>query len=200
MKRRKLLQGMIAAPALATIPITAAPQTTAYGNKDSSTGSPDNFKLALTPPDAVAQPGHHFFTGDQRAALERLGEILVPKIGERPGSRETNAPKFLEFLIAESPQDRQTLYRNGLDRLNNDAQRMYQKPFAAISTDQATPILKPLEAAWTYAGPSDPFAQFLLAAKEDVLRATVNSQTYATAMAAVTRGSGGLNYYWFPVE
>jgi hypothetical protein len=200
MKRRKLLQSMIAAPALVTIPKPVAAQSAAYANKDATAGSPDNFKLALTPPDAVASPGEHFFTPDQKAALEHLGDILVPRSGDRPGSRESNAPKFLEFLISQSPADRQTLYRSGLDRLNSESARLYHKPFAAISAEQAQPILKPLEAAWTYAGPSDPFAQFLQAAKEDVLRASINSLAYATAMAATTRGSSGLNYYWLPVE
>jgi hypothetical protein len=200
MKRRNLLQSLVAAPALAAIPKPVAAQTAAYASKNGTPASPDNFNLALTPPDAVAQPGPHFFSPQQRAALEHLGNILVPKMGDRPGSQEANAPKFLEFLISQSPTDRQTLYKNGLDRLNAEAARLYQKPFAATSAEQAKPILKPLEAAWTYAGPSDPFAQFLQAAKEDTLRASVNSQAYATAMASVTRGSSGLNYYWLPVE
>src|SRR6185295_10106065 len=115
MKRRKLLQSIIATPALAAIPKPVAAQNATYAAKDSTIGSPDNFKLALTSPDAVAQPGQHFFTREQIAALEHLGDILVPKSGDRPGSQESNAPKFLEFLISQSPADRQTLYRSGLD-------------------------------------------------------------------------------------
>ncbi|MEP6540549.1 MAG: gluconate 2-dehydrogenase subunit 3 family protein [Bryobacteraceae bacterium] len=196
MKRRNLLKSMLAAPALAAVPIPqpAAAQSSAPG------ASPDNFNVPLTAPDAVAQPAQHFFSRDQMAALENLGGILVPRSGDRPGSKETKAPKFLEFLISQSPLDRQQLYTNGLDRLNSDASRLYNKSFAALSAQEVKPILKPLEAAWTYAGPSDAFAQFLIAAKEDFLRACVNSPAYATAMAAVTRGSSGMNYYWFPVE
>lgn len=200
MKRRNLLKSMMVAPALAAVPKPAAAQAPAYGNKLSGAGSPDNFNLPITVPDAVAQPGQHFFSLDQIAALEHLGDILVPRAGDRPGSKETNAPKFLEFLISQSPQDRRTLYKNGLDHLNNEAVRLYRKAFATLNAEEAKPILKPLEAAWTYAGPSDPFAQFLLAAKDDVLRSSVNSPAYATAMAANTRGSSGINYYWFPVE
>src|SRR5437588_13099315 len=163
MKRRNLLQSIIAAPALAAIPKPAAAQTAGYTNKEAGAGSPDNFKLALTPPDAVAQPGPHFFSPEQKAALEHLGDILVRKTGDRPGSRESNTPQFLEFLISQSPASRQASYKNGLDRLNSESARLYGKPFAAISVEQAKPILKPLEAAWTYAGPADPFAQFLQA-------------------------------------
>ncbi len=193
MKRRNLLKSMIAAPALAAVPRPAAAQA-------SSAASPDNFNLPVTAPDAVAQPGQHFFSREQMAALERLGEALVPRTGGRPGSKETNAPRFLEFLLSQSPQDRQMLYKSGLDLLNSEASKLYGKPFAALHAGEANPILKPLEDAWTYAGPSEPFAQFLLAAKEDFLRAAVNSPAYATAMGANTRGSSGMNYYWFPVE
>lgn len=200
MKRRNLLKSLIAAPALAAVPKPVAAQAPEYGNKASGAGSPDNFNLQLTVPDAVAQPVDHFFSRDQMAALECLGDILVPRIGDRPGSKETNAPKFLEFLISKSPQDRQMLYKNGLEHLNSEANRLHRKAFATLNAEEAAPILKPLAAAWTYAGPSDVFAQFLLAAKEDVLRACVNSSVYATAMAASTRGSSGTNYYWFPVE
>lgn len=192
MKRRTLLKSIVAAPALAAVPRPAPAQASA--------AAPDNFNLSLTAPDAVAQPGQHFFSAEQSAALEHLGDILIPRSGDRPGSKETNAPKFLEFLVSQSPQDRQALYRNGLDHLNSEASKLYGKPFAALTAAEAKPIMKPLEAAWTYFGPSDPFAQFLLAAKEDVLRACVNSPAYATAMSAITRGSSGMNYYWFPVE
>lgn len=194
MKRRNLLKSMLAAPALAAVPAPAAAQTS------SGAAAPDNFNLALTAPDAVAQPGQRFFSREEMAALEHLGDILVPRIGERPGSKETNAPKFLEFLISQSPQDRQALYRTGLEHLNSEASKRYGKSFAALHAGEAKPILQPLEGAWTYAGPSEPFAQFLLAAKEDFLRAAVNSPAYAAAMGANTRGSSGMNYYWFAVE
>ena len=47
--------------------------------------------------------------------------------------------------------------------------------------------------------PSDPFAQFLLAAKEDVLRATHNSREFAAAMSRTSRGFSGSGYYWLPL-
>src|SRR3954466_14489865 len=130
MKRRNLLQGILSVPALAAIPQPAAAQTK-IATKETSAATPDNFNLALTPPDAVAQPSPQFFSPEQRNALERLGDILVPKVGDRPGSAEAKAPQFLEFLISQSPADRQKLYKQGLDRLNSEAARLYQKPFAA---------------------------------------------------------------------
>jgi hypothetical protein len=194
MKRRNLLRSMVAAPALAAIPRPAAAQT----NKVNSTV--ENFNVPVTGPEAVATAKPQFFPASQLAALENLGNLLVPKWGERPGSQESAASQFLDFLISHSPEERKLLYTNGLERLNSEARRIHKKTFAALTASEAAAILKPLESPWTYAGPADPFAQFLLAAKEDFLRASVNSPAYSRAMAATTRGSSGVNYYWFPVE
>jgi hypothetical protein len=126
--------------------------------------------------------------------------MLMPAVDERPGAKEAAAAEFLDFLISQSPVDRQQLYRGGLDKLNSDSRRLHGRVFAALTDEQAAPILKPLTAAWTYDGPSDPFAQFLLAAKEDVLRATHNSREFVTAMSQRSRGFSGTGYYWLPIE
>src|SRR4051812_32812152 len=111
MKRRRLLQSLAALPAVGVIPLAA--QSAAQ-----PAPAPAGFPVTLTQADSVAQPSPHFFSADQRRALERLGDLLVPKSGDRPGAREAQAPAFLEFLISQSPQDRQKLYLDGLDRLN----------------------------------------------------------------------------------
>src|SRR3954452_12371683 len=110
MKRSRLLQSRAALPVVGAIPLQAqaAPPT------PPSSPAPAGFPVALTAPDAVAIAAPHFFTADQRRALERLGDLLVPKSGERPGSIEAKAPAFIEFLISQSPADRQKLYRDGL--------------------------------------------------------------------------------------
>ncbi len=194
MKRRRLLQSLAALPAVGAIPLPA---------QNASALSPSaaaNFAVTLTQPDGLALPNQQFFTAEQRSALVRLGEVLVPKAGDRPGAIEAQAAGFLEFLISQSPTDRQTLYREGLDRLNAQAKTAGASGFHSVNEDQAAAILKPLAGAWTYAGPEDPFAQFLIAAKDDFLRATINSRAYAEALAANSRGAAGTSYYWFPVE
>ncbi len=190
MKRRRLLQSLVALPAVQAIPVSA--QTPA------ASLAADSFKVAVTGPDAVAQSTSHYFNGEQKSALENLGDLFMPKMGERPGAKEAETAGFLEFLISQSPADRQELYRNGLDRLNSEAKHLYGKPFGAITGEQAAPILNPVATPWTYNGPQDPFARFLIAAKEDFLRATGNSRSYARS--GTTRGSGGSNYYWLPIE
>jgi hypothetical protein len=77
----------------------------------SSSGATSDFpKLDFTVADAAAETVHHFFTASQFAALQKLGGILTP------GAIEASAPEFLDFLLSQSPSDRQQLYRAGLDR------------------------------------------------------------------------------------
>ena len=57
-----------------------------------------------------------FFDAAQFAALRRLGQILVPARPNAPGAIEAEAAEFLDFLIGQSPADRQSLYRDGTTR------------------------------------------------------------------------------------
>ena len=59
-----------------------------------------------------------FFDPPGLAALRRLGEILVPGRQNLPGATEAEAAEFLDFLIGQSPPDRQSLYREGTARFH----------------------------------------------------------------------------------
>jgi hypothetical protein len=160
----------------------------------------ENPKLELTAPDAVAGGISRFFDPAGLSALRRLGEILVPGRANMPGAKEAEAAEFLDFLLRESPADRQALYRDGAARLNHEARSRYSKPFADVSVTEADAILAPLREPWIYQGPSDPFARFLQAAKDDFLRATINSRQWAMAGSGRRRSAAGLNTYWYPIE
>jgi hypothetical protein len=155
--------------------------------------------LAATAPDQVAGGVRHFFDPPSFAAVRRLGEILVPARQSAPGAVEAEAAEFLDFLLSQSPADRQKLYREGAARLNKEAQSRHGKAFAELTEADADPILAPLRAAWAYQGPSDPFARFLQAAKADFLQATANSRQSAEANSG-RRGVSGLSTYWLPIE
>jgi len=155
--------------------------------------------LATTAAESVANGVPRFFDAAGFSALQRLGEILVPARPNLPGAIEAEAAEFLDFLIDQSPADRQDLYRHGVARLNQEARSRFGKPFAEVSAAEADPILSPLREPWTYQGPSDPFARFLRAAKSDFLEATVNSRQWAKASSG-RRGASGLNTYWFSID
>jgi len=196
LKRRQVIQTIIGVPAAAALPLPAAAQAPAA----SPSGPEELPKTPVTTAD-IAGPGTPgFFSAPQLTALRRLAEIVCPATEETPGATQAGAAEFLDFLIGRSPQDRSKLYRSGLDRLNADAQRQYHKPFAEVSTQQADAILAPLREPWSYAGPAEAFAQFLLAAKQDILTATVNSREGIQAVSGRRRSAGGMGLYWFPIE
>lgn len=192
MRRRRFVQSLIAAPAAA--PALLAQQV-------SPTRAPaEEPRIEATAPDQVAEATPRFFTTQQFAALRRLGRILMPSLNGAPGAIETGAAEFLDFLIGESPAERQMVYRAGLDALNAQSRKQYGKAFAEIDGAQAESLLAPLKQPWSYDPPADPLANFLATAKADVRTATMNSREWNAAGAAGGgRRGGGTGLYWNPI-
>lgn len=193
MKRRAVLRSLLAVPSVAVLPSEAIAQ-------EVKPPTPETPKTSTIDADAASDPVVKTFNKAQFSALRRLGEILMPSSQNTPGALEAGAAEFLDFLIGVSPPDRLTLYRSGLDRLNAEAQQRYHKPFAEITPEQAEPILAPLHAPWSYRGPVDAFAKFLLAAKSDLLTATANAREYVAVVSQRRRSGGGVGQYWYPIE
>ena len=195
MKRRRFFQTVAAvAPAACLLRAQQAqrPRTDA--------GAEDPKLEAITPAEA-GEPVSRFFNAEQFAALRRVSVLLMPPINGSPGAAECHAAEFLDFLVSESPADRQEIYRAGLDALNAQARKTSKKPFAELDDAQAAALLAPLRQPWTYELPADPVARFLLTAKGDVRTATVNSREYSGAgTPGGGRRMGGQGLYWLPLE
>ena len=211
MKRRKFVQNLLVAPvapaALAAQQIK--PQPTPQANAPAPVvprQRPEVPKLAVTQADLTSQPDRHFFTAEQFAALEKLGSVLMPPIKGNPGAVEAGAPEFLDFLVGVSPEDRQNLYRDGLDGLNAQAQRHFDKAFGDLNSPQADAIIRPLLVArfWSKNLPADPMKNFMAQVHDDLRTATANSREWAAAEAASGRRQRGFNrsigYYWKPID
>jgi hypothetical protein len=190
-----MIQSVLGASAASALPLPLFSQ-----QQKSAPVVDENPKLPANAADAIAEAVPRFFDPESFRAFRHLGEILVPPRQNLPGAGEAEAAEFLDFLIGQSPADRQTLYRDGVAQLNAQARSRYGKPFAEVPAADADSILAPLHDAWTYQGPADPFARFLCAAKDDFLKATANSRQWAAAAAGRSRSASGLNTYWFPIE
>ena len=206
MKRRRFLKAMVAAPAAPALFVQQAP---APPNPVSDTQAPatptaspmaELPKLESTVADAAAEMLPGFFNAQQFAALRKLSDILMPALKGQPGALETGTPEFLDFLIGSSLPDRQQLYRTGLDALNAQARKRFDRLFAELETGQGEALLAPLREPWTYEPPADPLARFLRAAKQDVRTATVNSREGSSTSASSGRRGGGAGQYWYPIE
>jgi len=208
MKRRQMFQVLAASPGAASVllaqqqPAAAPPPGEELPKLDNAIG------------DTVGEPVVKFFSAPQMAALESLCGLLMPPMKGGPGAMEAGVPEFLDFLVGASGPERQELYRTGLDALNARANKAHKKPYAQLDSQQAGGLLAPLSAPYSQELPSDPFARFLVQARQDVRTATINSREWSAAMAAGgggaapaggTRGGrrgfggGGIGLYWNPL-
>jgi hypothetical protein len=163
-------------------------------------------KLTNALPDEDAQTTPRFFTAAQFAALRRLGALFMPPRKGRPGALDAGAPEFVDFLVSVSAAERQQLYRHGLDTFNARAHSQFGKPFAELDDKQADTILRPLivTIAWVLDRPTDPLEHFVAQVHDDMRTATVNSEEFAQAMAAINAGrrgrSSGVDIFIKPID
>jgi hypothetical protein len=150
-------------------------------------------KLETATPDDAGEPvAPRFFSPAQYATLTKLCEILQPAGKATPSAIDAGVPAFLDFLIGESPAERKTIYRSGLELLKG------------LDESNAAKLLAPLKKPWTYEPPKDPLTRFLQAAKQDIRAATQNSREWSKATAASATGrrgfGGGVGLYWNSLE
>lgn len=157
--------------------------------------------VPATVPDVVAEPVVGFFTPSQFAALRKLSDMLAPPANGRPGALAAETPEFLDFFISSSYEDRQTLYRNGLDHLNSEAKKKFGVEFAALNATQADEVIRPGLKPWMqWHPPAEPFANFIAIAYDDIRNVTQNSEaSNAAAQAAGERTRGG-GLFWKPID
>jgi hypothetical protein len=214
MKRRGFVKGLLVSPVVPLIAQQppAQTQTPAAPNPQPPREVPRQFgqanKLATVQCDTTAEARQLFFKADQYAALEKLGDVLVPPLQGKPGATEAGAALFLDFLISESPHDRQQLYRRGLDGLNASSYKQFNKHFAELDATQADTILKPLLVVrpWPEEMPEDHMQHFIAQVHQDLHSATTNSREWATASKTTNApvGRRGFNQaiglYWSPID
>ena len=195
MKRRHFVRALIATPVTPTL--LAQQPSTAPAQVRIAEEAP---KLDVAMADQASDPVPHFFTQQQYATLRRLCDVLMPPGESSPGSLAVGVPEFLDFLIGESPAEKQQLYRAGLDSLNVAARKRHAKAFVDVDGAQADGLLGPLHSAWTYEEPSDPLSRFLRAAKADVRTGTLNSREYSAAASTGGRRGGNAGLYWYSLD
>ena len=209
MQRRDFVKAIMAATvtaktAVAQQPVALPPQAPkAPAPEPWMRGLLEVKPLPMTPlvPDAVAQTSAHFFNQTQTATLRHLCELLQPSYKSYPGAVDAGAPEFLDFLIGVSPADRQQMYQSGLDKLESEARKQFQKPFAALDDAESDRLIRPHLQAWVGDHPpKEPFARFINIAHEEIRTATVNSEAWSEAARAAGQGPPNIDLYWFPVD
>lgn len=194
MKRRNFVASAAALPALPALPQQVAPiQSTQQPPGRGGALNQELPRLDVMIADDAAAMTPRFFSAAQFAALAKLSQILMPTPDGGVGANEANAAEFLDFLIGQSPLDRQHVYLKGLDAL-------VKVGFAAMTSDQAAKAMAPLRTPWTYEPSTDPLTRFLHTAKADVRTATQNSKEFSAMNASTSRRFGGVGLYWYPLD
>ena len=151
--------------------------------------------------DGIAETAPRFFAAVQMATLIRLCDVLLPPIGNKPGALQAETPLFLDFFIGDSLQPRQKVYTSGLNWLDSESQKRYQKPFAKLEDRQVDAILKPYLRTWMSDHPPiEAHADFVNIAHEDIRTATINSKAWSDAASSDAQASNGDSLYWYPIE
>lgn len=150
----------------------------------------------------VAAAELRFFTPLQMQTLTRLADVLVPPVEGKPGALEAGVPAFLDFLVGSSPEARRQVYAGGLDWLEAEAQKRHQKPFAMLEDAQAATLIMPWLRTWmSDHPPSEPHADFINIAHDEIRTATMNSRPWFEATPQPT-GPDPFNrsLYWYPIQ
>ena len=149
----------------------------------------------------VTEAELHFFSARQMATLTRLADALLPPYGGKPGAIEAETPQFMDFLIGASPDARKQVYSGGLDWLEAESHKKYDKPFSDLDGAQADAILKPWLRTWMLDHPpTEAHADFINIAHDEMRTATYNSKVWSDAPYHGAEGWTETGLYWSPIE
>jgi hypothetical protein len=213
-QRRDFAKGMIAIAAsaktlfgqqeAAPTAVTSAPTPpTALAPMPLSGGLDGITSLPMTSyvPDEMAETAAHFFDTAEMATLRKLGDVFMPPRKGYPGSEEAGAPEFLDFLIGVSGEDRQQMYKSGLNKLDEEATHKFGMQFANLSAPQIDELIRPWLRTWMPDHPpTELFARFINVAHSDLRAATINSQAWNEKAKDEGHRAEGVQRYWFPVD
>lgn len=151
--------------------------------------------------DEIATANLRFFSPVQMGTLMRLSDVLVPPLDGKPGALEAQTPTFLDFLMSSSPEQRQQVYANGLNWLEETAQAKYKSAFARVNDTQAGEIIKPWLRTWmSDHPPGEVHADFINIAHDDIRTATVNSKAWDEVPSVGAEPKTEEAIYWLPIE
>lgn len=157
--------------------------------------------IPLSQPDTVAMTDARYFTPVRYATLTHLCEVMMPAGDDYPSAMKAGTPEFLDFYIGASPTEQQTMYNNGLDRLNADCMKQFNVPFEKADAKQADTVIRPHLRGWMNDHPPrEGQERFINLVHRDIREATINSPAWAAAAEAAGERTPGIGLYWYPID
>ena len=103
--------------------------------------------VGIAPAQAAATPYQpKFFTREEMAMLERLTEILIPADDHSPGAAEALVNRFIDVMVDDAGAPAQSIWRNGLEAVNKEAQARFQSDFQGCNAAQQDQIVATMAA------------------------------------------------------
>jgi gluconate 2-dehydrogenase gamma chain len=139
MKRRQVLQILGSTPAVAM----SLKGLAEAGQKPAAGAKPET-KPAAKP---AAHAGPHkpkFLTAHEYATVTLLADIVIPKDDRSGSATDAGVPEFIDYSLAETFADqpeRQVAMRGGLQWLDRESRKRFQKNFIDATSDQRTQLL-----------------------------------------------------------
>jgi hypothetical protein len=88
-----------------------------------------------------------FFTPGQDALLDRLSEMIIPADNRSPGAHEARVSRFIDNIVGNSAKEIQEQWTAGLELVEDEARRRFDKAFLQCHPAQQDQILAAMAAA-----------------------------------------------------
>jgi hypothetical protein len=128
LNRRKMLQVLGAAPAIAGIAWTEAEAQQAHQHAQQARRSAVGAKAAYKP---------KFFTAHEYATVAALANLIIPTDERSGNASDAGVPEFIDFMMVDQP-DRQLLMRGGIRWLDSECRKRHAQPFVKCNAAQQT--------------------------------------------------------------
>jgi len=116
----------------------------------------------LVPWPSFLESSHRFFTAAEAATVNALCDRIIPADGD-PGAAWAGVVEFIDRKLVGYHRRFQSLYRRGLQGVNESAQALFQRPFTDLTVAQQDELLHRLEqnqapgATWSRVSAADFF-------------------------------------------
>lgn len=94
-----------------------------------------------------------FFTPGEYRTAGILADLVIPPDEKSGGALDARVPEFMDFILNESNERRQSTFRGGLAWIDAEAQRRFTVDFADAAAEQQAAILDDI--AWPDRAPAD---------------------------------------------
>ena len=89
--------------------------------------------------------GENLFTADHQKLVAELADIIIPTTAKSPGAKAANVGPFITMMIKDCyPEDAQNAFVKGLDDLEKNAKKEFNKSFIEISVKQREQLVAKL--------------------------------------------------------